>query len=684
MPTRAPSRTRAWWCLAAVLGLALGTAHRGTAKPPDLPLPVKYDFVPVTDPTLPLTPDTIVVEPHEPETNGALSMADQCAAARTITRCALFALNPLTWAVRTKHFCNFDEEAPYPVVCVGDEDYSVHSAVRDAAVALCSGPFGPFYLNGKAAVGEDFMPLHGGAIIEGLPNWGDEEPSKVPCNGPMGPTPRGDCCPHFHRCPDRKSYLTDGPCQQEWEKLSEVERARLVERCMVAGELCGAMGMVTEACAWYQRVCQLCPGTCYAMEAAERIRSLGERTASDCAASKPPKDAGEEKAEPVDSVEGSVLEKLDELDKAGRLYADAEVLMHEGRVDEACSLYEEVRRLVPGHRFAEMAADRLGDLEGLRSRPPAAAEQQESTADLSEVFQGTRRLLIAVVDGAIEPFVYTKKPTKKIEMLVNDADSKRRLEEEWARFWLEQSAEKPRLVRRHYHVGDLVSVTAPGKKKGKCTTSTPDKAVRRLIRIIERTIAPQSWDRNGGEGAIAYFPLGQTLVVSNDLVTQEQIADLLSTLRRNQRRAERAAAKKRSAAKAAPVGGEEDSSLAEQKSELCAAGYDVSALLALPEVEWDRKTDTLRLVVKEVGPEELIGLIQNGIVPNSWACYGGAGTIDYNPTLKTLFVSQTPEVHEAVRAFLDARQREVELRRRNCERDVEKGSKIELEIIPDR
>jgi hypothetical protein len=96
--------------------------------------------------------------------------------------------------------------------------------------------------------------------------------------------------------------------------------------------------------------------------------------------------------------------------------------MHEGRVDEACSLYEEVRRLVPGHRFAEMAADRLGDLDGLRSRPPAGAEPQESPPDLSELFQGARRLFVAFVDGAIEPFIYTKKPTKKIEMLVNSSE----------------------------------------------------------------------------------------------------------------------------------------------------------------------------------------------------------------------------------------------------------------------
>ena len=57
-----------------------------------------------------------------------------------------------------------------------------------------------------------------------------------------------------------------------------------------------------------------------------------------------------------------------------------------------------------------------------------------------------------------------------------------------------------------------------------------------LIRLIQLTIEPNSWDENGGKGTLQYFPLGLALVVNHTEDVQEQVADLLAALRRLQMR----------------------------------------------------------------------------------------------------------------------------------------------------
>jgi general secretion pathway protein D len=55
-----------------------------------------------------------------------------------------------------------------------------------------------------------------------------------------------------------------------------------------------------------------------------------------------------------------------------------------------------------------------------------------------------------------------------------------------------------------------------------------------LIELITSTVAPSSWDSNGGAGSIAPFNTNLTLVVSQTQEIHEQIADLLQQLRRLQ------------------------------------------------------------------------------------------------------------------------------------------------------
>jgi general secretion pathway protein D len=55
-----------------------------------------------------------------------------------------------------------------------------------------------------------------------------------------------------------------------------------------------------------------------------------------------------------------------------------------------------------------------------------------------------------------------------------------------------------------------------------------------LVNLITTTVAPDTWEDNGGTGTIAGFPTNLTLVVSNTQQVHEQIVDLLQQLRRLQ------------------------------------------------------------------------------------------------------------------------------------------------------
>lgn len=55
----------------------------------------------------------------------------------------------------------------------------------------------------------------------------------------------------------------------------------------------------------------------------------------------------------------------------------------------------------------------------------------------------------------------------------------------------------------------------------------------RLIELIERTIAPASWETNGGQGVIVYWRLGGALVVRQTGAAHEALDDLLGQMRRD-------------------------------------------------------------------------------------------------------------------------------------------------------
>jgi hypothetical protein len=59
----------------------------------------------------------------------------------------------------------------------------------------------------------------------------------------------------------------------------------------------------------------------------------------------------------------------------------------------------------------------------------------------------------------------------------------------------------------------------------------PTEPIEPLIRLIQATVEPGSWDAAGGRGTIGYFPLDCSLVVNNDRAVVEQVARFLAVLR---------------------------------------------------------------------------------------------------------------------------------------------------------
>jgi len=82
---------------------------------------------------------------------------------------------------------------------------------------------------------------------------------------------------------------------------------------------------------------------------------------------------------------------------------------------------------------------------------------------------------------------------------------------------------RTRLYAKAYYVKDIID-----------TSTTARTAGTRLVSYIEASIAPRSWNTNGGPGALSYYEQNTTIVVSNVQDVHNQIADALTQIRRLQ------------------------------------------------------------------------------------------------------------------------------------------------------
>jgi hypothetical protein len=120
--------------------------------------------------------------------------------------------------------------------------------------------------------------------------------------------------------------------------------------------------------------------------------------------------AEEKKPEPVDpaELENSVLEKLDQLEVAGRLLRLADYYRSRGDTAAACQLYRKVQRLCPGSRYDRMAASRLGELfaappeEKGDSPPPQPEDGPDNPAEPEQSFAHPLPAIDPEVAAALE------------------------------------------------------------------------------------------------------------------------------------------------------------------------------------------------------------------------------------------------------------------------------------------
>jgi general secretion pathway protein D len=91
-------------------------------------------------------------------------------------------------------------------------------------------------------------------------------------------------------------------------------------------------------------------------------------------------------------------------------------------------------------------------------------------------------------------------------------------------------ASPTKMVLKPYQVADLV-IPAGDSKDPNLEVKANEQ---RLIQMIRETIAPKSWSAMGGPGTIDYYPMTMTLIVNQTPDVQEQIADVLARLRREQ------------------------------------------------------------------------------------------------------------------------------------------------------
>lgn len=79
----------------------------------------------------------------------------------------------------------------------------------------------------------------------------------------------------------------------------------------------------------------------------------------------------------------------------------------------------------------------------------------------------------------------------------------------------------------------LRRIVRPANRRGISMAGPADTAqARRLIDLIQTTIAPETWDVNGGKGSIRYYSPLQVLVVRQTGEVHHQFGGVLGQLRR--------------------------------------------------------------------------------------------------------------------------------------------------------
>ncbi len=204
-------------------------------------------------------------------------------------------------------------------------------------------------------------------------------------------------------------------------------------------------------------------------------------------------------AVPYDPVEKSdttaptvKMTHIDEI--ASDLYQQGEYEMHEGRIERACEYYEEVLKLSPKSRYAELSKDRLTNLEDLRGSCIQVEVVKEETLGSEE--------------ASSEPAGVKKKTEEQIIIAAYDVTP---LLCEWTVEWDRKA--------------DLLRVVKKDATKAK---------VKEILHRIEDGIGPETLSKRGGAGSLEYGQPTGALVVRHCWRIHDQIQGVLQTLYREQ------------------------------------------------------------------------------------------------------------------------------------------------------
>jgi tetratricopeptide (TPR) repeat protein len=287
----------------------------------------------------------------------------------------------------------------------------------------------------------------------------------------------------------------------------------------------------------------------------------------------------------------------DNPESAEALYRQAMYDQKVGRLGAARACYEQICRLYPGTRHAEMAAAELKQLEGQerKQKPESDAEEQEAapfppkkekcspckskeqSKAVEERLQGpislhvTETPLHQVIDDlrtATGLNIVLDTPALQNEGIdlrypvtiqldnVSAATALRLVLRQGRLTWTkvdgvvlvttETHSSGAKLETRTYPVGDLLfaedaaalrkALEQHSFKKGEVGPAPEDA----LVKLITRCIRCESWAEAGGAGTIDYFPLAAALVINQTPDVHERIGQLLQELRRSQQALEKA------------------------------------------------------------------------------------------------------------------------------------------------
>ncbi len=91
-----------------------------------------------------------------------------------------------------------------------------------------------------------------------------------------------------------------------------------------------------------------------------------------------------------------------------------------------------------------------------------------------------------------------------------------------------QESERPKTVRNEKKTAEMGQFGGLNDAQN----STTQESGEELVEVIQTTIHPDSWERNGGNGTIQYWRQGSRLIIRQTDENHEEIQNLLNQLRR--------------------------------------------------------------------------------------------------------------------------------------------------------